>query len=849
VIEIPGYRILRQLGRGGMATVYLAIQESVDREVALKVMSPALLVDPNFGERFLREARIAARLHHRHVVGIHDVSHAGDLHYIAMEYVGGGPVLSGHGAPLAPALALRVTREIATALAYAQEKGIVHRDVKPDNILLREDGSAVLTDFGIARAQESALRMTRTGAIIGTPHYMSPEQARGRAVDGRADLYSLGIVLYEMLVGHAPYRAEDSLAVGIMHITEPVPTLPAEFAALQGLLERMLAKEPDERFQSGHEVAAAIAELERMREWTPPQPATERVSARSDTPLEGLQPMYAVDPVEVMPRTNLTGGRAEPSLGRIDEISAAADARAMRAERQPSARAPSRGRGGRFAVAALVLVAVAGGAAWHYQDALRHLLPRTAFNDTLSRAQQALDAGNLVGNQGDSARELFLAVRAQDPDNDTARRGLDTVARRLLEQAQQALASGDLATAHADLDAARDLLGGGADVDKLAQAIKQHETPRGAQVDATAQALDAAAAALAADHIIGADGAAALYQRVLDGDANNAIAQAGLRKCADALAAQARAALDSGDVTAAAARSDDIARILPNYPGQTELLGDITRARDAARAAQEAKLAALLDRAEAAARDGHLSGADDAALELFREAQRLDPANARAQQGLRRVAQAFLVRANAALDDDNPGAAEQLIGSAAQVAPDLPDLRAARINLRELRERLAIGAEQAVVTPAQAAQVQRLVADAERAAQAGALIVPPGDCAYDKYRAALAIDGNSAAARDGLAKLPARAKALFAQALTDGAPQRARNLFEAVRQIAPDDPALPALGDKLANAFLDQADQRIGEGRREDATRALDAARSLSPGSPRIAPLQDRLRAMMEAHG
>lgn len=844
MIEIPGYRLIRQLGRGGMATVYLAIQESVDREVALKVMSPALLVDPNFGERFLGEARIAAKLHHRHVVGVHDVGHAGDLHYIAMEYVGGGPVLSGHGAPLQPSLALRIAREIATALAYAQEKGIVHRDVKPDNILLREDGSAVLTDFGIARAHESALRMTRTGAIVGTPHYMSPEQARGRPVDGRADLYSLGIVLHEMLVGHVPYRAEDSLAVGIMHITEPLPRLPGELAALQGLLDRLLAKDPDDRFQSGHEVAAAIAEIERAHEFTPPL-SSAPVSARRDTPLDGLQPMYAIDPRDT-PRDPSV--RAEPSLGRIDEIAAAVDARAMRADRNGHAPRPRR-RGGAFALVALALVVVAGAAAWRYQDALRHLLPRTAFNDTLSRAQQALDAGKLVGNQGDSARELFLAARAQDPDNDIARRGLDAVARRLLEQAQKALASDDVATARADLDAARDLLGGGSDVDRLAQAIKQRETQRSAQVDATAQALDAAANALATGRIVGDDGAAALYQRVLDGDKGNAIAQAGLRKCADALAAQARAALGGGDLATASARSDDIARIQPAYPGQTELLGDITRAREAARAAQEVKVQSLLDRADAAARQGRLSGSDDAALELLREAQRLDPANVRAQQGLRRIAQAFLVRANAAIDDDNPGAAEKLIGSAAQLAPDLPDLRAAHTNLRELRERLDIDAKRTLLTPAQSAQVQRLVADAQRAAQAGDLIVPPGDSAYDKYRAALAIDGRSAAARDGLARLPARAKELFAQALTDGAPQRARNLLEAVRQIAPDDPALPALGDKLANAFLDQADQRIGEGRRDDATRALDAARSLSPSSPRIAPLQQRLRAMIDAHG
>ena len=156
MIEIPGYRILRQLGRGGMATVYLALQESVQREVALKVMSSSLQADPDFSERFLREARIAAKLHHRHVVGIHDVGRAGEANYIAMEYLGGGPILARDAGPRPVGFALRVTREIGLALHYAHAKGFVHRDVKPDNILLREDGSAALTDFGIARAADSS---------------------------------------------------------------------------------------------------------------------------------------------------------------------------------------------------------------------------------------------------------------------------------------------------------------------------------------------------------------------------------------------------------------------------------------------------------------------------------------------------------------------------------------------------------------------------------------------------------------------------------------------------------------------------------------------------------------------
>src|SRR3984957_167472 len=331
VIDIPGYHILRQLGRGGMATVYLATQESVQRDVALKVMSPTLMADADFSERFLREARSAAKLHHHRVVAIHDVGRSANYNYIAMEYVGGDPLLPMDGTPRPVQFALRIVREIVTALNYAHSKGFVHRDVKPDNILLREDGSSALTDFGIARASDSATHMTRTGTVIGTPHYMCPEQARGRQLDGRADLYSLGIVLYELLIGRVPFHAEDSLAVGIMHITQPIPVLPENFAALQPLLSRMLAKQPEDRFQNGAVLADAIEQLEfaiaqgEMPELHLPRDAVRRQSTGLDTPTRAV------------PKTPLPAGsrqRAEPSIGRMDDIAASPSRRS----RAPSTR-------------------------------------------------------------------------------------------------------------------------------------------------------------------------------------------------------------------------------------------------------------------------------------------------------------------------------------------------------------------------------------------------------------------------------------------------------------------------------------------------------------------------------
>ncbi|MBN8431770.1 SUMF1/EgtB/PvdO family nonheme iron enzyme [Microbulbifer salipaludis] len=261
-LEIPGYQILKKINQGGMSTVYLATQRSMGRQVALKVMSPVLNADPIFSERFQREANIVGQLSHPNIVAIHDIGRYRSLNYIAMDYLPGGSVADAltKGA-IEPLEALHITRQIAMALDHASNKGYVHRDLKPENILFREDGSAVLTDFGVARAVARTTRMTNTGMVVGTPHYMSPEQARGAAVDGRADLYSLGVVFYEMLTSAVPFQAEEAVAIAIKHLTDPIPRLPARHSLYQGLIDRFLAKDPDQRFQRGLDVVDAIDQL------------------------------------------------------------------------------------------------------------------------------------------------------------------------------------------------------------------------------------------------------------------------------------------------------------------------------------------------------------------------------------------------------------------------------------------------------------------------------------------------------------------------------------------------------------------------------------------------------------
>lgn len=274
-LNIPGYKIVDTLGEGGMATVYLAIQQSFEREVALKVMSEKLSKDPSFSERFTREARIVSRLMHPNIVTVYDVGVHGGHHFLSMEYVPGRD-LKERRFDLSLPERVRVIEDVARALDYAGRKGYVHRDVKPENIMLHEeDGRAVLMDFGIARGSDVASGMTQVGTTVGTPHYMSPEQARGHSVDPRSDLYSLGVVLYLLLAGDVPFDAESSVAVGIQHVSEPVPPLPGHLALFQPIIDRALAKAPDQRYQSGGELIADLESLpqdelnraaERMRE-------------------------------------------------------------------------------------------------------------------------------------------------------------------------------------------------------------------------------------------------------------------------------------------------------------------------------------------------------------------------------------------------------------------------------------------------------------------------------------------------------------------------------------------------------------------------------------------------------
>jgi len=255
------YEIHRHIARGGMAQVYLARDRSLDRPVAVKELVPEFATDPSFVERFRREAQSAAKLTHPNIVAVYDWGTQDGTYFIVMEYVDGpslSQVIRADGA-LHPRRAAEIASEVAAALGFAHSQGVVHRDIKPGNVLLTATGQAKVADFGIARAMSSAdEELTQTGSVMGTATYFSPEQAQGLAVDARADLYSLGVVLYEMVTGRPPFSGDSPLAIAYKHVQDPPPRpstlVPDVPVGLEAIIMKLLQKQPDNRYASAQDL-------------------------------------------------------------------------------------------------------------------------------------------------------------------------------------------------------------------------------------------------------------------------------------------------------------------------------------------------------------------------------------------------------------------------------------------------------------------------------------------------------------------------------------------------------------------------------------------------------------------
>ncbi len=277
--DIPGYRLEERIGEGGMAVVYRAVQIAFDRPVALKILTPQLARDEDFGRRFLREARIVGQLSHANIVPVYDVGQKDGNYYLSMEWLTGGDLGSHLAQGLSSEEALQILAQMARALRYAHKQGFIHRDIKPDNILFRDSETAVLTDFGIARNlgdQTQVTEITTVQSVIGSPRYMSPEQTRGEELDQRSDIYSLGVVAFQMLTGQVPHDGRSLTEIALNRHDNQRPLLPGPLSKLQPLMDRLLAYDPLDRYADCEALLSDVSAL------------SDRVIPSSNSPLNAM---------------------------------------------------------------------------------------------------------------------------------------------------------------------------------------------------------------------------------------------------------------------------------------------------------------------------------------------------------------------------------------------------------------------------------------------------------------------------------------------------------------------------------------------------------------------------------
>lgn len=452
-ISIKGYDIEEKIGEGGMAEVFRARHVRLDRIVALKVLSSRLSEEPGFAERFVREARIAARLNHANIVQIYDVDHASGRLFLSMELVGGGDLSQKLSQKADREFAVSVFNQLCTALDYAHAKGYIHRDIKPANILFRDDESLALSDFGIAKAMRSDTNMTKTGLVIGTPSYMSPEQAQSHELDGRSDLYACGVIAFQFLTGQLPYNADSSISMAIKHISDPIPTLTPALGAMQNFFNQALAKKPDERFANGAAFVTAFADAVRKIDANSYEEHTTQIlstpgSGNTNTVMRSKAEEILSKPspeVETRPR------RTPPKQDRRDRRQAN-----NAAARQP-ANHPPKSKSGSPVLWAMVGVVFAIGIAFAsyqfviapkvdeptIQQAVLSPGEQVRIGQLLTRADEAMAANRWVTPDGNNAYQYFVDIMALSPDDPIAVEGIQKVVDQLTLLGEEALARKD----------------------------------------------------------------------------------------------------------------------------------------------------------------------------------------------------------------------------------------------------------------------------------------------------------------------------------------------------------------------------------------------------------------------
>ena len=791
-LKIPGFDLDKEIGEGGMARVFLGVQISLGREVAIKVMKRELgkvAGGEDFQARFLHEGQMLAKLIHPNIVPIHDIGQTEDSFYMAMEYLKGGNLserMREEG--LSVAEVIRICTQIAHALETAHQHNIIHRDMKPANIMFRDDLTPVLTDFGIAKQTDSEHSLTKTGMVIGTPYYMSPEQITGKEVDGRADLYSLGVMFYELLVGHLPFRAEEPLALAMQHVQEEPPPLPESVIELQPIMDMMLAKRPDDRFQSMLDFCQAVREL-------------VMAEASFAAKLSGDTKLFDSDQFSD-PRYR-SGGLNVPE--RVTR-----DIKRMKLDKK--------GFGWKLPAAGLAVIAVAVALffmkPWEADSGLTEQQER-AVKNLLTRVNGYLSVNQIDAPEGANAvasLRQVLKIAPQYPDALEAGR---RIAEYYEIDAQLDLDAGDLENALAEtlkgLDLAPDsqpLLDLKAQIDTVL--VGRQNRAKISELLAQASEYENTGQLIAPE----TGNAYLTFRAVLKLDPVNETASRGLNEIQKALVADAEQSLAEGDYSQTRTKVEKANRLFPNSSLVSGVRQKLFAQQQLAQAQEEVKT--LLARAKQQLdSEQFIEPQGGNALDSYQRVLALQPDNAVAGAGLQSIAAHFDRLAKQALDQGDFSSSLELAYSGLRAVPD----NAALLAIQETATKSLGTVER---------EVQQYLQQADRLAQTGRFL-PPGDNALDSYKQVLQRDPDNQHANQAIARMPDQVISAIEQFQRRRQFNRAKTLLTAADKSFPANQRFDELNTSLSAVIAEEETHKrlqtmLADSRKQIETRPVTDA-------------------------
>jgi serine/threonine protein kinase len=722
-LHIPGYDIEDLLGKGGMAAVYRARQQSFGREVALKVLNPAADDLAEFSRRFLQESLIVAKLHHSHIVQVYDVGQHEHYFYISMEYLHGGDLSTRLRAGTTLKESVTIIKQLADALDFAHRKNIIHRDIKPANVMFREDGAAVLTDFGVAKELESQTDLTLAGVVIGTPKYMSPEQVRGDKVDHRTDIYALGIVLFRCLTNYVPFDGKDMVSTAYLQDNEPVPTLPPEVACFQPIINRMLEKSPEDRFQRGRDILIALEEIER-RVALPDLTNLDVAAASKAAPPSVTHSTSGRHPVRNPGRPNNAKGNHAPADGTqiraqeplsetllADHIVPAESRLDLSLDEplvslnEPFVEAPSKARKSRSSAVLLGLVSLGALA-----------LPANLYSGKLMTGAWS----DSIAVAGDRVLESWAQITG-DYFTNTAATSIDKSKDPAVELKQQPLAMDPVSSSPTHLSPEPEESTNSAPAFPPAEiAIEQNQN---AETAVEVAILSSSAGAPAAG--VPATGSPA----------------AGSPAAGVPATISTTGELPAAEIIETEQIQDDMAAASEIDPS---VIADEQTASGTATV-----IARLLAEAEANMAQRHMRTPTNNARLKFQQVLELDNQNTEALAGMEQIASTYIAMADQAISQQQLDKSRKLLEEIRAIAPQRSEL-----NTLEEKLFLAIAAKEHEATKAaaqqRAAQIEELLSAARSDEQAGRIRTPFGNNALEKYQHILELDPDNSDAIDKL---------------------------------------------------------------------------------------------------